>query len=69
MRVDHRCFDVAMPQELLNRSNVIAAFKDVCGKACRNEPQKRLSVHFLFPAGALGGRLERLITRFPLIVS
>ena len=32
MRVDHRCFDIAMPQELLNRSNVIAAFKDVRGK-------------------------------------
>ena len=32
MRIDHRCFDVAMPQELRNRSNVIATFKDVCGK-------------------------------------
>ena len=36
MPVDHRRFDVAMPQELLNRSNIIAAFKDVRGKACRN---------------------------------
>jgi hypothetical protein len=32
MYVDHRCFDIAMLQEFLNRSNVIAAFKDVRGK-------------------------------------
>lgn len=32
MRVNHRRFDVAMAQQLLNGSNVIAAFKDVCGE-------------------------------------
>ena len=32
MRVDHRCFDVAMPQQLLNGSNVRIAFEQVRGR-------------------------------------
>jgi len=32
MRVDHRRLDIAMPQQLLNGSNVRAAFEQVRGK-------------------------------------
>ena len=32
MRVGHRCFDVAMPQQVLNGSNDRAAFEQVRGK-------------------------------------
>lgn len=32
MGVDHRHLDVAMPQQLLVRANVRAAFEQVCGK-------------------------------------
>jgi hypothetical protein len=32
MRVDHRRFDIAMPQQLLDGSNVRAAFEQMCGK-------------------------------------
>jgi hypothetical protein len=32
MRIDHRRFDIAMAQQLLNRSNVRSAFKQVRGK-------------------------------------
>ena len=32
MRVDHRRFDIAMPQQLLDGSNVRATFEQVRGK-------------------------------------
>ena len=32
MSVDHRRFDIAMPQQLLNSPNVRAAFEQVLGK-------------------------------------
>lgn len=32
MRIDHRRFDIAMPEQLLDRSNVGAAFKEMRGE-------------------------------------
>ena len=32
MGVDHRCLDVTMAQEFLDRSNIVAAFEQVSGE-------------------------------------
>ena len=65
MRVDHRCFDVAMPQQLLNRSNVIAAFKDVRGKGMPEcvvrGPLREPGLRHGLPDGFNGGPGERPI--------
>ena len=44
MRVDHRCFDVAMPQQLLNRAYVVPALKQVSGEGMAERMARRLGV-------------------------
>jgi hypothetical protein len=43
MGIDHRCIDVAMAQEFLDRSNIVSAFEQV---SCEGVPEC-MSIHML----------------------
>lgn len=57
VRINHCRFDIFMPEQFLNRANVVAILKQVCGKGMA----KGVAAHSFVDFGGSGGFFDRFL--------